>query len=120
MDETANQMSDVRERLINALGDMRAHVLAQWSVIAKCVQVIPGNATRCDQLTASNLARFEVTPKSAVTLDELGRMVIGAYQGPTFDMTMIPAYSARSAGQRMFDQLAQHGLAIVRANEVTQ
>lgn len=58
--------------------------------------------------------RFGVTPKPAVTLDELGRMVIGAYQGPTFDRTMIPAYSARSAGQRMVDQLAQHGLAIVR------
>ena len=101
MDETANQMSDVRERLINALGDMRAHVLAQRSSI---------------ELADAILARFDVTEKPVVTADELGRMVIGAYQGPTFDMTMIPAYSARSAGQRMFDQLAQHGLAIVRAD----
>lgn len=105
MDETANQMSDVRERLINALGDMRAHVLAQRSSI---------------ELADAILARFDVTEKPVVTADELGRMVIGAYQGPGFYRTMIPAYSARFAGQRMFDQLAQHGLAIVRANEVTQ
>ncbi len=54
------------------------------------------------------LARFEVTPKPAVTERELGEMVITAWSS---------SEQARHMGQSLLTQLAAAGLRIVRVDE---
>lgn len=92
-------MSDVREQLINALGDMRAHVLAQRSSI---------------ELADAILARFEVTEKPVVTAEELGRMAKwSAHDGSLVGLSD----RDRTIGVGLASRLAAVGLTIVRSGE---
>ena len=98
MDETANQMSDVREELADVM--QRAYTDA--------TNGLPFSGAIKYPVADAILARFEVTPKPVVTAEELGQMVAEARkEGRPF---------AADQGKAMFRQLEAAGLMIVRTD----
>lgn len=97
MDETANQMRDVRERLIETLDGLD--------------YLLPLN-----QIVDAILARFDVTEKPVVTDAELGQMVVKVHGENSFYHVDI----ATKVGERLRNQLERAGLAIVRSGEAAR
>lgn len=93
MDETANQMSDVRERLIETLDGLDC--------------LLPVN-----QIVDAIMARFDVAEKPVVTAEELGRMMFAAYLGMHS--------TAEDNGMQLLGQLERAGLTIVRSGEAAK
>lgn len=52
-----------------------------------------------------------------MTAEELGKLVVVAYQGPSFNVSGISEHGADIAGNRMFAGLERAGLTIVRSGE---
>lgn len=95
MDETANQMSDVRDELVKWFTRDVAHTGRSPAEVADAI-----------------LARFEVTEKPVVTDRELGVMVADAHCGG------VGYFEEQGASLR--EALAAKGLTIVRREEGTR